>query len=163
MTEKLTTKNGYARLQSRLQKALDAYDAVCATNAHAAGDGDTSVWHDNFAYEHNQREMHKWARRVTDIKKLLGEVRVVDAPPPLKAQLGHEITLRDESENKEWIFEIAGYEDGDADCGRVSYAAPLLREIIGAEIGDERELFLDGKQRTAVVAGIKIAKQEIKK
>lgn len=160
MTEKLTTKNGYARLQSRLQKALSAYDAVCATNAHAAGDGDTSVWHDNFAYEHNQREMHKWARRITDLKNLLAEVRVVAPPPPTAAQLGHEITLRDKSENKEWKFEIAGYDDGDADRGRVSYTAPLLREIIGAEPGDEREVFLSGKQRTVVVSGIKTAGKE---
>ena len=54
MTELVTSRGGYARLQQRLQEALDSYNAVCATNAEAADAGDSSVWHDNFAYEENR-------------------------------------------------------------------------------------------------------------
>ena len=134
---------------------MNAYYEVCATNAHAAGDGDTSVWHDNFAYEHNQREMHKWARRITDLKNLLSTVRVIEIPAsPATVQIGCFVLLRDEDEGGEWSIEIAGYEDGDAGRGRVSYTAPLARKIIGGGTGDAYELFLDGRERTVVIAAI---------
>ena len=161
MEEIITTRKGYARLQSRLKKALDAYYAVCETNAHAAGDGDTSVWHDNFAYEHNQREMHKWARQITDLKNMIARVRVVDTPIyPSTVQIGVTVKLLDCHNNKqEWEFEVAGYEDGDAEQGRVSYTAPLMQTIIDGKIGDERELFLGGQLRVVIIAAISRAKE----
>lgn len=152
----LTTRGGYMRLQARLQAALNAYNAVCDTNAHAAGDGDNSVWHDNFAYEHNQREMHRYARRITDLQKLLAAARVVELPStPNTVQLGCIVVLRDEIDNTEWRFEIAGYEDGDVACGRISYTTPLMQKIIGGKTGDAYELFLDGHDRIIIIAAIR--------
>lgn len=155
MEDVITTRSGYERLQERLKKALAAYDAVCATNAHAAGDGDTSVWHDNFAYEHNQREMHKWARQITDLKKILARVRVISYPlAPSTVQVGAVIKLRDVNANQEWRFEVAGYEDGDAEKKRISYTAPLMKTIMGSGVGDEHDLFLGGKKRVVMIATI---------
>ncbi len=159
MNAPVTTADGYARLQARLQSALDSYYAVCATNSEAAGAGDNSVWHDNFAYEQNQRDMHKWAARIAGLKKLLAEVRVVPPPfAPETVQVGCVVTLRDDDENREWVFEVAGYEDGDVEQGRVSYTAPLMQKLADGEAGDERELFLDGKSRTVTIAALSGAK-----
>ena len=156
MTNPVTNREGYGRLQVRLKSALDSYYAVCATNADAAAAGDNSVWHDNFAYEQNQRDMHKWACRISDLKKLLTSVRVIEPPQnPANVQIGCVVTLRDEDENREWIFEVAGYEDGDVGQGRVSYTSPLMQKLIGGGSGEECELFLDGKNRTVTIAAIK--------
>lgn len=142
----------------RLQAALDSYYAVCETNAEAAAAGDSSVWHDNFAYEQNQRDMHKWAHRVTEIKKLLETIHVVGIPrAPVRVQIGCVVALLDEDEDKYWNIEIAGYEDGDVSQGRISYTAPLAKKIIGGEIGDEYELFFAGKDRIVVISTITCA------
>lgn len=158
MPSLITTRAGYDRLQERLQAALEAYDKVCAENAYAAGDGDTSVWHDNFAYEHNQREMHRLARRIIDIKKILENIKVVGADSsPKTAQVGCIVTLRDSEENKEWHFEIAGYEDGNIEQGRVSYNTPLMQKIVDGKKGDQYELFLDGRDRDLTITAIRRA------
>lgn len=164
MNAPVTSREGYTRLQARLKAALDSYYAVCATNADAAAAGDNSVWHDNFAYEQNQRDMHKWATRVKELKQLLASVRVIAPPPaPSAVQVGCVVTLRDEDENKEWVFEVAGYEDGDVEQGRVSYTSPLMQKLLGCEAGEERELFLDGKERTITVAAVESAAGKEKK
>lgn len=154
----ITSREGYARLQARLRAAADSYYAVCASNADAAAAGDNSVWHDNFAYEQNQRDMHKWASRVSELKKLLAAVRVVMPPAnPTSVQFGSIVTLRDEDENKEWTFEVAGYEDGDVEQGRISYTSPLMKKLAGGEVGGEYDIFLDGKNREVTIVAIKSA------
>lgn len=155
MDTPVTTRSGYARLQMRLQDALDSYYAVCETNAEAAAAGDSSVWHDNFAYEENQRDMHKWAHRITEIKRLLETIHIVRIPhAPVRVQIGCIVTLYDEIEDKKWSFEVAGYEDGDINQGRISYAAPLARKLMGGEVGDEYQLFFAGKDRTVIISTI---------
>ena len=71
----VTSRAGYQRLLDTLQAAKRRYDVVCASNEEAAGAGDSSVWHDNFAYEDNQRQMHQLARRVRDLQHLEYEWR----------------------------------------------------------------------------------------
>jgi len=155
MSSYITTRAGYNRLQNRLQAELEAYDKVCDENAHAAGDGDTSVWHDNFAYENNQREMHRLARRIVDTKKIIENIKVVEAPlSPETAQVGCVVILFDEEENRKWSFEIAGYQDGDIEQGRISYNTPLMQKIVGGKKGDQYELFLNGKDREVVIIAI---------
>ena len=155
MSALVTSRGGYARLRQRLQAALESYNAVCATNADAADAGDSSVWHDNFAYEENQREMHKYATRVTGIRDLMAKIQVVEPPAsPNRVQVGCVITCRDDDEEEEWTFEVAGYEDGDASQGRVSYTAPLMRKLIGASVGEDREIFFAGKKREVTIASV---------
>ena len=71
----LTTAAGQQRTASRLNKVRDAYDAVCASNGAAAEAGDNSVWHDNFDYEENQRQMHQLARRFRDLEDAMRRIR----------------------------------------------------------------------------------------
>jgi transcription elongation GreA/GreB family factor len=85
----LTTAAGQQRTASRLNKVRDAYDAVCASNGAAAEAGDNSVWHDNFDYEENQRQMHQLARRFRDLEDAMRRMEVVAAPSdPTKVCFG---------------------------------------------------------------------------
>lgn len=155
----ITTEAGYLRLQEQLQTALNAYDAVCATNADAKDAGDNAVWHDNFAYEQNQRDMHKWACRINELQTLLSKVRVIQVPAaPDKVQVGCLVTLEDMEENRQWVFEVAGYDDGDIRQGRVSYTSPLMQQLIDAAVGEEYELLLDGRIRCVAITAIKSAR-----
>lgn len=132
------TQAGLHRLRARITEARAAYLAVCADNEAAAQAGDSSVWHDNFAYEENQRQMHRLARRVRDLEDLLGRAKLVPACalPPTKVQLGASVRISYVDEDREATLYISGYDDGDPQIGRISYTAPLAVRLIGAQAGD---------------------------
>ena len=157
----LTTKAGYARAQARLQSALDDFHAVCDTNADAAGAGDSSVWHDNFAYEENQRQMHQLSLRVSELRRTLGNLQVVGVPRrPSRVQVGCAVSFRDADSGEEWTFTVAGFDDGNPEQGRVSYNSPMMRALMGAEVGEERAVNMGGGEKTIAIVSIQANEQE---
>ncbi|MCA9547133.1 MAG: GreA/GreB family elongation factor [Myxococcales bacterium] len=134
-----TTPAGLRRLNQRLAAARQRYLDICADNEDAAGAGDTSVWHDNFAYEENQRQMHAAARTVRDLEHLLRRMQVVHpVERPSQATVGTEVTFSDEDgEEHRWI--LGGYEDSDPAEGRVAYTTPLGQALMGARPGELRQ------------------------
>ncbi len=133
-----TTPGGHRRLCRRIEEARSAYASVCQSNEEAAGAGDSSVWHDNFAYEENQRQMHQLARRVRDLEGLLAGVAVVPLPTdaPETVRLGATVVVEPEPEGPEQRWFIAGYDDGNPALGRISYNSPLATALLGAQEGD---------------------------
>jgi transcription elongation factor GreB len=161
MVRRYTTSAGRRRLEGRLGEAQRRYDEIVVSNPDAAEAGDTSVWHDNFAYEENQRQMHQWARRVRDLRALLASVEVV-APPnrPESVSIGCAVELAHAEDGTTRQIVIAGYEDGDPANGRVSYTAPLARALLGATPGEWRTALLDGEERELAVLSIERAEEE---
>lgn len=161
MTAIYTTDAGKRRLHRRLEDARDHYDAIVATNPEAAESGDNCVWHDNFAYEENQRQMHAAARTVAELQGLLRRVVVVPVPErPERATIGTLVDLLfdDEDEPQTWV--IGGFEDGDVREGRVSYTAPLARAVLGAQQGDLRTVVQRGRERRFEVTRVRRAPSE---
>ena len=76
-----TTPAGYKRFLSKMKNVAKRYDAVVASNGDAADAGDNSVWHDNFAYEENQRQMHQWSQRFHKMEELKSKLVVFDIDP----------------------------------------------------------------------------------
>ena len=139
-----TTPAGQRRLLRRLAEARARYDALCATNGEAAEAGDNCVWHDNFAYEENQRQMHALARTVRDLENVLRAMVVVPVPrAPARVTLGTTVALRDQFGTLH-RWSIAGFEDGDPEAGRISHTAPLARALLGRELGDVLAWHLSG-------------------
>ncbi len=146
------TPGGLRRLEERLQRARAAYFKVCASNEEAAGAGDSSVWHDNFAYEENQRQMHMLARRVRSIERLKARVEVVPlARNPERVCVGCTVVVEWPATGERRRFLVAGYDDGDLVGHRIAYNAPLGRALIGAEEGDERAVRLPSRVERVVV------------
>ncbi|GMV39011.1 MAG: hypothetical protein AMXMBFR64_07270 [Myxococcales bacterium] len=154
------TPGGVRRLQRRLADARAAYRATCDDNPAAAEAGDSSVWHDNFAYEENQRRMHWQARQVRDLEGLLGRAAVVQPVPeaPICVTVGSRVIFSTDGEPQTvWI---AGWDDGDPARGRVSYNSPLGRALIGAEVGEVRELRVGSAVREIEVVHIDVTAAE---
>jgi len=150
-----TTPEGARRLRKRLGEALARYDEVVSKNPEAAESGDNCVWHDNFAYEEAQRQMHSLGRRVRDLRLLIDRVLVVTPPEaPRRVGVGTvvELVFVDTGESERWV--IAGHEDGDPRLGRLSYSSPLGSLLMGAEVGDERRLVRQGRQVSVCVEAI---------
>ena len=136
-----TTPAGARRMSARLADALARYDAVVAGNPEAAESGDNCVWHDNFAYEESQRQMHALGRKVHDLRQIMGRLVVVTPPAqPERVGVGTRVELVyvDSGETERWV--IAGHEDGDPKAGRLSYTSPMGTVLMNAEVGDERRL-----------------------
>jgi len=133
-----TTPGGYRRILDRLELARDRYFQICAQNEEAAGAGDTSVWHDNFAYEENQRQMHQQARRVRDLENMVARMQIVpvQAEPGETVRIGARVCLADLEADDELVLFIAGYEDGDPASARISYNSPMAKALLGRAEGD---------------------------
>ena len=156
----LTSAAGQRRSASRLQKVRDAYEAVCASNGAAAEAGDNSVWHDNFDYEENQRQMHQLARRFRDLEDALRRMVVVPAPrDPAQVCFGCAVTVETEDGRIERLV-IGGYDDGDADLHRIAYTTPLAQALLRAEPGDVRTFTAGGRERELTVIAIEAAHAE---
>ena len=150
------TPGGIARLRARIASVRGAYKAVCDDNPAALESGDTSGWHDNFAFEENQRQMHQLARQVRDLEFVASQAQIVPVPrhEPERLILGARFSYRfmnDEEIRWGWL---AGWEDGDPEVGRVSYNSPLGVALLGAEPGDVRELCLGGQVRAIEVVEV---------
>jgi transcription elongation GreA/GreB family factor len=138
------TPGGHRRLRARLGAFRARYKAICDDNPAALESGDSSGWHDNFAFEENQRQMHQLAYRVRELERLLEQVELV--PPlddaPARVVVGTAVVYQQHDEDEPRHCWIAGWNDGAPASGRVSYNSPLGRALMGARVGDERELRL---------------------
>jgi transcription elongation GreA/GreB family factor len=156
------TPDGLVRLRQRIANARLQYKIVCDDNPAAAEAGDSSVWHDNFAYEENQRKMHMLARLVRDLEHRFATTTVIVPEPgtPTRVRVGTRVTYQFTDDDAERFCLLAGFDDGDPDVGRVSYNSPLGSALIGAEVGDRRFFAVAGRQREVEVLEIETAAAE---
>ena len=160
MTRHHTTTAGHSRLLEALERARAAYRKVVDSNEEANESGDSSVWHDNFAYEENQRQMHQLSRRVRDMEHVLAEMNIVQIPTnPQEVVLGCAVVVEEDDSGEKRRYVIGGYEDGDLSVGRISYISPLAQTLLGAEKGDIRELIVGGQRRELEVLTIESARE----
>ena len=147
------TREGVLRLEARIAGARAEFDAICKDNPAAAESGDSSVWHDNFAFEENQRQMQRLAKRVRQLEQLRDRAVTVEEPAgaPDEVVFGARVRYQVEGEPTPRRISIGGYDDGDAAAGIVSYNSPLGRALLGLRVGDEAELRLAGKSCSAKI------------
>lgn len=150
------TPGGIARLRERIAVARAAYKAVCDDNPAALESGDTSGWHDNFAFEENQRQMHQLARHVRDLEAVAAQAIVVPLPrqEPERVILGARVEYRFLDEAQPRMGWLAGWEDGDPERGRISYNSPVGTALTGAEPGDTREVRIGAVRRQIEVLNV---------
>lgn len=156
------TPGGLIRLRRRLAAARAAYAEVCEDNPAAAEAGDNCVWHDNFAYEENQRRMHMLAKQVRELENLVASAWVQPLPreEPEWVALGHRVRFVDVDTDETREVWIAGFDDGDPGSGRISYNSPLGRALVGARLGDVRELRLGRELREIEIVAIACVEPE---
>ena len=81
--------------------------------------------------------MHQWSQRFHTMEEIKRNFIVIDIDPkPESVKIGCEVVLYDYLEDKEKIFTIVGYDDGDPEHNRISYNSPLAKTILGAGVGD---------------------------
>lgn len=155
-----TTPGGYDRLHQLLIDTRKRFYEVCQDNEDANGSGDSSVWHDNFAYEENQRQMQALSTKVIHLERLLADMSVSSLPivEPQRVILGSLVTVS-MNEQKRTFF-ICGHQDGDVNHNRISYDSPLGRVLMGLEVEDEVTINLGQKSVDIEILSIGISSQQ---
>ncbi len=156
------TPRGLGRFASRIAAARAALKAVCDDNPAARESGDSSVWHDNFAFEENQRLMLQFSRRIRELEHVMERACVVEPPlgPLSRAVIGARVTYVVEGERKPRVCEVVGYDEGDPATRRVAYDSPLGRALLGCRAGDVPELVLGSQSRGLEVLLVEAVRSE---
>ena len=144
----LFTPRGIDRLKIRIEQARSQYKATCDSNEDAAGAGDSSVWHDNFAYEENQRQMHQQAKKVRDLEVMLAAAEVVTSTTRDKGTVGIGclVSFLQGDDEMPRQYYMSGYDDGDPKRGRISYNSPLGLKLLGSREGDVLDVRFGGRK-----------------
>ncbi|HEY8591377.1 MAG TPA: GreA/GreB family elongation factor [Sphingomicrobium sp.] len=111
----LVTPRGFAMIQER----HDALEARLATELPE--DERKSVL----------REAQYWRSRLTS-------AQLAPAPAGDQVAIGTRVTI--ERDGREQTLDIVGHDESDPGAGRISFASPLGRALLGAEAGDDVEL-----------------------
>jgi transcription elongation GreA/GreB family factor len=158
-TRLFTSPAGRRRLIGRIERVRAAYDAVCASNGDAAEAGDNSVWHDNFDYEENQRQMHQLARRLRDLQDALRRMELVDAPQPHRAR---RLRVRGRPGDRRRAHRAPRHRRlrrrRRGPAPRLLHGA-LAQALMGAEPGDTRVVRVAGRTRELTVMAVEPARR----
>ncbi|GAA0570298.1 transcription elongation factor GreB [Craurococcus roseus] len=101
----------------------------------AASLGDRS---ENADYQYGKRRLREIDRRLRFLRKRLDRAQVVDPAKPARRDrvfFGATVEYARE-DGAEAAVTIVGLDEADAGRGRISYAAPVARALLGASVGD---------------------------
>ena len=144
---------GHRRLEEEAKRLKtierpQVIDAIEEARAH----GDLS---ENAEYHAAKERQGQIEATIADIEDRLARAQVID-PTQLsgdKVVFGATVKLLDEDE-KPITYQIVGETEADAKAGRISYASPLGRALIGRSKGDEVEVTTPGGDRYYVIDAV---------
>lgn len=102
----------------------------------AASLGDRS---ENADYQYGKRRLREIDRRLRFLRRRLERAQVVDPARPARRDrvfFGATVTYARGSDDAELSVTILGLDEADAAWGRISWASPVARALLGAEVGD---------------------------
>jgi len=149
------TPQGFARIRAEYDELFGGErPKLVDTIAWAAGNGDRS---ENGDYIYGRKRLREIDRRLSYLAKVMKSAKVVD--PATQEQrdtvrFGATVELADEEDERRTLT-LVGEDESDAGSGRISWAAPIARALIGAKIGDERVVRLPGGEKSYEILSIR--------
>lgn len=133
------TPQGHARLRTELAERRAERHRVVEVVSWAAGNGDRS---ENADYKEGKRRLRELDRRLRFLDRLLAHAQVVD--PAAQTRRGQVffgatvtyLTPRDE----EVTVTIVGVDEASMAEGKVSVGSPVALALLGARVGDGRQV-----------------------
>jgi transcription elongation factor GreB len=149
------TPQGLARIRAEYDELFGVErPKIVETVSWAASLGDRS---ENADYLYGKKRLREIDRRLSFLAKVMKSAKVVD---PAKQEqrdtvrFGATIELADENDERR-IVTLVGEDEADASAGRISWAAPIARALIGAKVGDERVVRLPVGEKSYEVMSIR--------
>jgi len=142
------TPQGFAALRAEYEQLFgDERPKVVEVVSWAASLGDRS---ENADYLYGKKRLREIDRRLSYLSKVMKSAKVVD--PARQEQrdavrFGATVELADEQDERRTVT-LVGEDEADASAGRISWAAPIARALIGAKVGDERVVRLPAGEKS---------------
>ena len=149
------TPEGFARIRSEYEQLFGTErPKLVDTIAWAAGNGDRS---ENGDYIYGRKRLREVDRRLSYLSKVMKQAKVVD--PTAQEQrdtvrFGATVELADEDDERRTLT-LVGEDEADASAGRISWAAPIARALVGAKVGDERIVRLPAGEKSYEIMSIR--------
>ena len=148
------TPAGFAKIRAEYELLFGTErPKLVDTIAWAAGNGDRS---ENGDYIYGRKRLREIDRRLSYLAKVMKQAKVVDPAAQVErdvVRFGATIELADEHDARRTLT-LVGEDESDADTGRVSWAAPIARALVGARVGDERLVRLPSGEKSYEVIAI---------
>lgn len=150
------TAEGLKKYQKRIEDLEAKLRALQSQTAEIAEVGGNQ-YHDNASYEQLVIQIRGIDAQLSEGHKILNNIWVVDKPNNAqRVCIGCLAQIEQNGEKKE--IQIMGYGESDPKNGKISYNAPLAKSIIGAEIGEVREITIGGRLVNLEIFNILIPK-----
>ena len=149
------TPQGFSRLRAEYEELFAVErPKIVETVSWAASLGDRS---ENADYLYGKKRLREIDRRLSYLAKVMKAAKVVD--PAAQEQrdtvrFGAIVELADENDERR-VVTLVGEDEADATSGRISWAAPIARALIGAKVGDERTVRLPAGEKSYEVMSIR--------
>ena len=148
------TPQGFAALRAEYEELFAVErPKIVETVAWAASLGDRS---ENADYLYGKKRLREIDRRLSYLAKVMKSAKVVD---PSRQELrdtvrfGATVELADEDDGRRTLT-LVGEDEADATAGRISWAAPIARALVGAKVGDERIVRLPAGEKSYEIMSI---------
>ena len=149
------TPQGFARIRAEYEQLFgNERPKLVDVIAWAAGNGDRS---ENGDYIYGRKRLREIDRRLSHLSKVMKSAKVVDPATQEQRDMvrfGATVELADEEDERR-ILTLVGEDEADASNGRVSWAAPIARALIGAKVGDERLVRLPAGEKSYEILSIR--------
>jgi transcription elongation factor GreA len=143
---------GYERLIAELKLLRDERPLIVEAIEEARAHGDLS---ENAEYHAAKERQGQVEMLIGDLEDKVSRSQIVD-PTSLSGDriiFGATVTLHDDAD-KPLRYQIVGPYEADAKVGRISYASPLGKALIGRRVEDEIEVTVPSGDRFYVVEKI---------
>jgi len=143
---------GYERLIAELKALREERPLIVDAIEEARAHGDLS---ENAEYHAAKERQGQVEASIADLEDKVSRAQIVD-PATLsgdKIIFGATVTLLDD-DDKPVRYQIVGPYEADAKLGRISYASPLGKALIGRRVEDEIEVSVPAGDRFYVVEKI---------
>lgn len=149
------TPQGFARIRAEYDELFGVErPKIVETVSWAASLGDRS---ENADYLYGRKRLREIDRRLSFLAKVMKSAKVVD---PAKQEqrdtvrFGATVELADDNDERR-IVTLVGEDEADASSGKISWAAPIARALVGARIGDERVVRLPAGEKCYEILSIR--------
>jgi len=150
------TARGASALREELRrlKSEDRPNVIKAI-AEARSHGDLS---ENAEY-HAAREQQGFIEgRIKELEGKLGNCEIIDVtqlPNTGKVVFGATVELEDEDSGATVTYQIVGEDEADIKAGRISFASPIARALVGKGEGEQALVAAPGGQRSYEIIAIR--------
>jgi transcription elongation factor GreB len=153
------TPQGLARIRAEYEELFGVErPKIVETVSWAASLGDRS---ENADYLYGKKRLREIDRRLSHLSRVMKSAKVVD--PSRQEQrdtvrFGAIVELADEQDERRTLT-LVGEDEADAAAGRISWAAPIARALVGARAGDERVVRLPAGEKSYEILSIRYPSQ----